>query len=153
MTNIAQMINVLQAMLLTDKEKMVRTPTYHVFRMYAVHQGATMIPIDLSGPEYKMGDAAIPSLNASASRDPEGRLHLSVVNLDPNRTSEISVTISGGSIRGVSGEVLTSTAINAMNTFDSPNTVKPARFSAYRLAGSQLNLSIPSKSVVVLELK
>lgn len=153
MTNIAQMINVLQAMLLTDKEKMVRTPTYHVFRMYAVHQGATMIPIDLSAPEYKMGDASIPSLSASASRDAEGRLHLSVVNLNPNRASEISVTISGGSIRSVTGEILTAAAINAMNTFDGPNTVKPARFNDYRLAGSQLTLRIPSKSVVVLELR
>ena len=111
-----------------------------------------MIPTDLNAPEYKMGDASVPSLSASASRDAGGRVHLSVVNLDPNRASEISVTISGGSIRSVTGEMLTSPAINAMNTFDSPNTVKPARFSDYRLTGSQLNLTIPSKSVVVLEL-
>jgi alpha-N-arabinofuranosidase len=153
MANIAQMINVLQAMLLTDKEKLVRTPTYHVFRMYAVHQGATMIPIDLSAPQYKIDDASVPSLSASASRDAEGRLHLSVVNLDPNRASEISVMISGGSIKSVTGEILTAAAINAMNTFDGPNTVKPSRFSDYKLAGSRLTLRIPAKSVVVLELQ
>lgn len=153
MANIAQMVNVLQAMILTDKEKMVMTPTYHVFRMYRVHQGATLIPVDLSTPEYKLGDASVPSLNVSASRDSEGRLHLSIVNLDPNRPAEITTTLWGGAIKGVTGEILTAPAINSMNTFDSPNTVKPAPFNAYKLAGSQLSLSIPSKSVVVLELK
>ncbi len=153
MTNIAQMINVLQAMLLTDKEKMVRTPTYHVFRMYAVHQGATMIPVDLNAPEYKIGDASVPSLSASASRDEAGRLHLSVVNLDPNRPAEITATLSNAAIKTVTGEVLTAPAINAMNTFERPHTVKPAPFSNHKLEGSQLKLTIPSKSVVVLELK
>ena len=153
MANIAQMVNVLQAMILTDKEKMLLTPTYYVFRMYSVHQGATLIPVDLSAPEYKLGDASVPSLSASASRDTQGRLHLSIVNLDPNQTAEISTTIWGGAIRSVTGEVLTAPAVNAMNTFDSPNAVKPAPFSGFKLDGSRLSLSIPSKSVVVLELR
>ncbi|HEY0367405.1 MAG TPA: alpha-N-arabinofuranosidase [Pyrinomonadaceae bacterium] len=153
MANIAQMVNVLQAMILTDKEKMVVTPTYHVFRMYSVHQGATMIPVDLSAPQYKLGDASVPALSVSASRDSEGRLHLSIVNLDPNQAAEINTTIWGGAIKSVTGEVLTAPAVNAMNTFDNPNTVKPAPFSGYKLEGSQLSLRIPSKSVVVLELR
>ena len=153
MTNIAQMINVLQAMLLTDKEKMVLTPTYHVFRMYNVHQGATMIPIELSAPEYKLGDASVPSLSVSASRDGEGRVHVSVVNLDANRPAEITATLSGGSVKSVTGEVLTASAVNAMNTFDRPNTVKPAPFKDYKLAGAQLSVTIPAKSVVVLDLR
>jgi alpha-L-arabinofuranosidase len=153
MANIAQMVNVLQAMILTDKEKMVLTPTYHVFRMYRVHQGATLIPVDLSAPEYKLGDASVPSLSASASRDSEGRIHLSIVNLDPNQATEITTTIWGGAIKSVTGEVLTAPAVNAMNTFDSPNAIKPAPFNGYKLEGSQLSLRIPSKSVVVLELR
>jgi alpha-N-arabinofuranosidase len=153
MTNIAQMINVLQAMLLTEKEKLVLTPTYHVFRMYRVHQGARMIPIDLSAPEYKIGDKSVPSLSASASRDGEGRLHLSVVNLDPNRAVEITATISGGSIRSATGEVLTASAMNEMNTFARPNIVKPAPFNSYKIEGTKLDLRIPAKSVVVLELR
>ena len=153
MANIAQMVNVLQAMILTDKEKMVLTPTYHVFRMYSVHQGATLIPVDLSAPEYRLADASVPSLSASASRDNQGRVHLSVVNLDPNHTAEITTTIWGGAIKMVTGEVLTAPVVNAMNTFDSPNTVKPAPFNDYKLDGSQLSLRIPSKSVVVLELR
>jgi alpha-L-arabinofuranosidase len=153
MTNIAQMVNVLQAMVLTDKEKMVLTPTYHLFRMYRVHQGATMIPADLKTPEYKLGDASIPSLNVSASRDREGRVHLSIVNLEPTRAAEITATVSGATIRSVSGEVLTAPAMNAMNTFDRPNTVKPAPFNGYKVQGAQLMLNIPAKAVVVLELK
>lgn len=153
MANIAQMVNVLQAMILTDKEKMVRTPTYHIFRMYSVHQGATLIPVDLSAPEYRLGDASVPSLSVSASRDSQGRVHLSIVNLDPNKPADITTTIWGGAIRSVTGEVLTATAVNAMNTFDSPYVVKPELFSGYKPEGSQLNLRIPSKSVVVLELR
>jgi alpha-N-arabinofuranosidase len=153
MTNIAQMINVLQAMILTDKEKIVLTPTYHVFRMYRVHQGATMIPFELNAPEYKLGDASVPSLSATASRDKEGRLHLSVVNLDANRAAEVTATLSGPMLKTVTGEVLTAPAINSMNTFDGPNIVKPTPYRGYKLTGSQLNLTIPSKSVVVLELR
>lgn len=153
MANIAQMVNVLQAMVLTEKEKMVLTPTYHVFRMYRVHQGATMIPVDLKAPEYKLGDASVPSLNISASRDSEGRLHLSVVNLEATRAAEVITTVSGAPIRAVSGEVLTAVTMNAMNTFDRPNTVKPIPFREYKIQGSELILNIPAKSVVVLEIK
>jgi alpha-L-arabinofuranosidase len=153
MANIAQMVNVLQSMILIDKEKMVLTPTYHVFRMYRVHQGATMIPVDLSAPEYKLSDASLPSLSASASRDAEDRLHLSLVNLDPNRAAEINANVWRAAIKTITGEVLTALAMNAMNTFDRPNDVKPAPFNGYKLEGSQLMLTIPAKSIVVLELK
>ncbi len=153
MANIAQMVNVLQAMILTDKQRMARTPTYHVFRMYRAHQGATLIPIDLSAPEYKMAQSSVPSLNASASRDKEGKLHLSIVNLDPNRPAEITTTVAGSTIRSVNGEVLTAPAMNAMNTFDKPDAIKPAPFSGYKLQDSKLTLSVPAKSVVVLELQ
>ena len=153
MANIAQMVNVLQAMVLTAKEKMLLTPTYHVFRMYRVHQGATLVPVELNAPEYKLNDVSVPSLNASASRDSAGRLHLSVVNLDPNRSSEITVTISGGVIKSSTGEILSATAMNAMNTFEAPNSVKVVPFSGYKLSSSQLTMNVPSKSVVVLELK
>jgi len=121
--------------------------------MYKVHQDATLIPIDLSAPEYKMDQTSLPSLSASASRDKEGRLHLSIVNLDPNRPAEVSTTVSGSTVTNISGEILTASMINAMNTFDNPNTIKPAAFSSYKLQGSQLTLNIPAKSVVVLELR
>ncbi len=152
MANIAQMVNVLQAMVLTDKEKMVLTPTYYVFKMYKVHQGATLIPLDLSAPEYKVDQASVPSVNASASRDIDGKLHLSIVNLDPNRSAEIITKVTGATVRTITGEVLTASVVNAMNTFDNPNAIKPAPFSSYKIQDSQVILSIPPKSVVVLEL-
>jgi alpha-N-arabinofuranosidase len=153
MANIAQMVNVLQSMILTDKEGIVLTPTYHVFRMYKVHQGATRIPVELSAPKYTLRGTDIPALSASASRDSAGTLHLSIVNLDPNRPAEISTRISGPQIGTVTGEVLTAPAMNAMNTFDSPHTIQPATFTTYKVAGSQISLNVPAKSVVVLELK
>lgn len=153
MANIAQMVNVLQAVILTDKDRIVLTPTYHVFRMYKVHQGATLIPVELAAPEYRLDQATVLSLNVSASRDADGRLHLSIVNLDPNRTAEVTTSITGSAVKSVAGEVLTAQAMNSLNTFDRTDTVKPARFSGYKLQGSQLALSIPPKSVVVLELK
>lgn len=153
MANIAQIVNVLQAMILTDGEKMLRTPTYHVFKMYAVHQDATLIPVVLSSPQYKFEDKTIPALSASASRDGNGRLHLSIVNLDPNRPAEISTTVTGATIKSVSGEVLTAPAMTGLNTFENPNAIKPAPFNGYRIQNSQLTLTIPSKSVVVLELQ
>lgn len=153
MANIAQMVNVLQAMILTDNEKMVLTPTYYAFKMYKVHQGATSIPVELTAPEYRLDQASVSSLSVSASRDSNGLVHLSLVNLDPNRSSEISTTVAGLSIKNVTGEVLTAPTITVMNTFENPNAIKPTTFSGFKLQGSQLTLSIPAKSVVVLELR
>jgi alpha-L-arabinofuranosidase len=153
MANIAQMVNVLQAMILTDNERIVLTPTYYVFKMYKVHQDATLIRVDLSAPEYKMDQSSLPSLSASASRDKEGKLHLSIVNLDPNRPAEVSTTVSGSTVKNITGEILTASTMNAMNTFDNPNAIKPGAFRSYKLEGSQLTLRLPAKSVVALELR
>ena len=137
MTNIAQMVNVLQAMILTDKEKMVLTPTYYVFKMYKAHQNATSIPVELTAPESKFDQASVPSLNISASRDASGALHLSIVNLDPNKPAEIATTFSGATVKTVTGEVLTDSRMNAMNTFENPSAIKPTSFKDYKLQGSQ----------------
>ncbi len=151
MTNIAQMINVLQAMILTDQEKMLLTPTYHVFEMYKVHQGATLIPTQLTAPEYRFGQASIPSLHASASRDKTGRLHLSIVNLDPNRAAQVTTRMAGATFKNITGRVLTAPAMNTINTFDKPDAVKPVPFTGFMTEGDQIMLTLPSKSVVVLE--
>jgi alpha-N-arabinofuranosidase len=153
MANIAQMVNVLQAMVLTDGEKMVLTPTYYAFKMYKVHQGATLIPVEISAPEYKVEQASVPSVSASASRDKDGKVHLSIVNLDPNRATEITTKVAGPTVRNVTGELLTASTMNAMNTFDNPNGVRPAPFTSYKIQDSQVILTIPPKTVVVLELQ
>jgi alpha-N-arabinofuranosidase len=153
MANIAQMVNVLQSVILTQGDKMVLTPTYHVFEMYKVHQGATSIPVDLTAPEYRLGNASIPSLHASASKDASGRYHLSIVNLDANRGAQVSVSLAGMTASKVSGRVLTAAAMNAINAFDRPPAVAPAPFTAFQVQGSRVTLDLPSKSVVVLELQ
>ena len=81
--NIAQMVNVLQAMILTDKEKMLLTPTYHVFRMYLPFQDATLLPVTVSAAEYQHGDIRLPRVDAIAARDAQGKTWLAVSNLDP----------------------------------------------------------------------
>ena len=150
MTNIAQMVNVLQSVILTNEELMLLTPTYHVFDMYKVHQGAVMVPLELEVPDYVFGASALPVLSASASRDAEGRVHLSLVNLDPHR--EIRVTVPHA-FSAISGAVLTAPMINAMNTFSSPNAVTPIPYRDFDRSQDILVLRVPSKSVVALELQ
>ncbi|NWG13168.1 MAG: alpha-N-arabinofuranosidase [Acidobacteria bacterium] len=150
MANIAQTINVLQAMILTEKEKMILTPTYHVFEMYKVHQGATSVPVELTAPEYRLGDAAVPALHASASRDVSGAIHLSIANLEPNRPAKVAARITGSKAGKIAGRVLTAQAMNAINTFDGPDAVKPAPFQDARIEGDSITLALPAKSVVVL---
>jgi len=152
MANIAQTINVLQAMILTEEEKMILTPTYHVFEMYKVHQGATLLPLDLDCDPYQFGQAAIPAVSASASRDQAGQVHLTLCNLNPQETISLSGQIRGLSASSVSGRILTAAEITAHNTFDQPDTVQPAPFAGASLTQAGLSITLPAKSVVVLSL-
>jgi alpha-N-arabinofuranosidase len=149
MANIAQMVNVLQALILTDKEKMVLTPTYHVFDMYVPFQGATPLAATVSGPEYRHGETFLPSVDVSAARDAAGKLHLSLVNLDPNRPARVETSITGVAAQGASGRVLTGPALDTHNSFDRPNAIEPAPFSG-RVEGGKLVFDLPAKSVAVV---
>ena len=153
MANIAQTVNVLQAVILTNGAKMILTPTYHVFEMYKVHQGATLLPVEMTAPEYVVAQKAVPSLQASASRDSAGRIHLTIANLDPNRGAEVTLAISGAAPATATARVLTAPAITSVNTFDAPEVVKPAPLTAIEKRGDRYALSLPSKSVVVFELR
>jgi alpha-N-arabinofuranosidase len=154
MANIAQTVNVLQAMILTDKEKMLRTPTYWVFEMFKVHQGGTSLPVELTSPDYAFGGQAIPAVSASATRTTDGKtVHLSLVNVNPHQPVTLAVTLTGGSFTAVSGRVLSGAAMQAHNTFAAPDTVKPTPFTGVTLAGGTLSVSLPARSVVVVELR
>jgi alpha-N-arabinofuranosidase len=104
-------------------------------------------------PEYKLGQATVPALHASASREKAGKLHLSIVNLDPNRAAHVSSKIVGASAKSIRGRVLTGPVMNTVNTFDKPDAVRPAPFNGIKVQGDQITLSLPSKSVVVLEIQ
>jgi alpha-N-arabinofuranosidase len=151
MANIAQLINVLQAMILTDKEKMLLTPTYHVFEMYNVHQDAILLPSELASPDYRLGAEAIPALSASASRDNDGKVHISLTNADPHRAANLSCQLDGMTAKSVTGRVLTAPAINSHNTFGAPNAVQPQALDGATVEGGKLSVTLPPKSVVVLE--
>ena len=152
MSNIAQMINVLQSMILTDGPKMVLTPTYHVFAMYSVHQGARLLPTDLIGPAYGFGGQAMPAISASASRDAQGRIHISLCNADPHARIAVACRLSGASPSRIFATVLTADSINAHNTFDRPGEVSPSPFTDFSREGENLTLRLPAKSVTVVEI-
>jgi alpha-N-arabinofuranosidase len=153
MANIAQTINVLQAMILTDKARMLLTPTFHVFEMYSVHQDATLLPSELTCADYKFGSQKIVGLSASASRDKAGKVHITLCNLNPNSSAELKCDLLGAKARSVSGRVLTANEMQAHNTFDAPESIKPAEFKDVKLTGEGLTATLPAKSVVVLEIE
>jgi alpha-N-arabinofuranosidase len=154
MANIAQTVNVLQAMILTDKEKMLRTPTYWVFEMFKVHQGGTFLPVELVSPDYTFGADKIPLVSASATRAADGSaVHLSLANTSPAQAVTLTVKLSGLSPKSATGRVLTAAAMNAHNTFEAPNAVQPAAFGGAALKGDTLEVKLPAKAVVVLALK
>jgi alpha-N-arabinofuranosidase len=153
MANIAQTVNVLQAMILTDKAKMLLTPTFHVFEMYSVHQDATLLPTDLTCEDYHFSQSQIPGLSASASRDQAGRIHLTLCNLNPNGPAEIVCRLQGAAAKSISGRVLTAGEMHAHNTFDAPENVKPREFQDVHLGGDGFAATLPAKAVVVLEIQ
>jgi alpha-N-arabinofuranosidase len=149
MTNIAQMVNVLQAMILTDKTRMVLTPTYHAFKMYVPFQDATSLPVTLdNNTTYSSGSQAVPQVSASAARGKDGKVYLALVNTDPNKATEVTVNVGGAGAAKLNGQVLTAAKMDAHNTFDAPNAVKPAAYSA-QAAGGKLTIALPAKSVLV----
>lgn len=154
MANIAQIINVLQSLILTKDEKMVLTPTYHVFDMYKVHQEATMLPLTVSSPKYSHSLMEVDAVTATASKDAQGTIHVSLANIDLKRPMEITVDLRGASVkRLISGQILTSKNITDYNSFEEPNRIKTEDFKGAQYKNGQLTVNIPAKSVVALELK
>ena len=152
MANIAQMVNVLQAMILTDREKMLLTPTYHVFRMYVPFQDATFVPLTLNAGTWTQGQITLPRVDAIAARDAQGRLLLAVTNVDPERPAQIEIALGGGAVTAATGETLTAPRVDSINTFEAPDTVAPKPLSATLQAG-RLQLRLEPKSVSVLVLQ
>jgi alpha-N-arabinofuranosidase len=153
MANIAQMVNVLQAMVLTENEKMLLTPTYHVFEMFQVHQGARNLAIEVAAEDYLLNKQRLPSLSASASKDSTGKVHLSLVNTLPDRDETVTIEVRGQTVATVAGRILTGPAINAHNTFATPDLVKPSPFQGARIVEGKVRVALPARSVVLLKLE
>jgi alpha-N-arabinofuranosidase len=153
MANLAQTINVLQAVILTKEEKMVLTPTYHVMEMYKVHQDALLLPLTVASNDYVMGDKKIRAVSASASKDKTGIIHISLVNMDASKIQDIRIELGGITATTVSGRILRSEKLQDHNSFDNPQMVKPVAFNNAIMGEDHISLQIPPFSVVVLALK
>ena len=152
MTNIAQMVNVLQAMIQTKDAKMVLTPTYHVYKLYVPFQDAMSLPVTFNAGEYKFGAITLPRVDAIAARAKDGKVWLSLTNLDPNNSADVSANVAGISAARAVGEVLTAEAVDTINTFERPNAVTPSPVSV-SAADGKITLRLPPHSITVVQLE
>ena len=153
MANLAQTINVLQSVILTNQEKLVLTPTYHVMEMYNVHQNAVLIPVSVTSGDYIYEGKKLKAVSASASKDKNGLVHISLVNIDAHNTQNITLDLGTVEAKTVTARILRSEKLQDYNSFNNPTKIKPQTFSDLKLNGSDLQINIPPFSVVVLELK
>ncbi len=154
MANIAQIANVLQSMVLTSGDSMVLTPTYHVFEMYKVHQGATYLPVEIGCDAMDAGDGrTVPVASATASRDAGGIMHVSLSNVDLEQSLEVSLSLGDSGTGAVTGRILTSGCISDHNTFDDPHVVEPRAFDGVREGKDGLVVTLPPMSMVTLEVR
>jgi alpha-N-arabinofuranosidase len=152
MANIAQMINVLQAMILTDKEKMVLTPTYYVFKMYVPFQDATFIPVTFDAGTYVHGDVSLPRIDAIAAKGSDGKLLLEITNLDAENPVAIDADLTGITARLAKAETLSGAAVDSINTFDLPNAVVP-KSATVKVPSGKLSLTVEPRSVTVVSIE
>ncbi len=151
--NIAQMVNVLQAMLLTDGARMVKTPTYWVFDLYKDYQDGTVLPVEVASRWYNKNEWTLRAISASAVRGTDGTVHVALTNVDPNLPTTVSVKLDGVAGAGVTGRILTAATIDAHNTFDAPDVVKPAAFTGATLANGMLTVTMPAKAIVMIDIR
>jgi alpha-N-arabinofuranosidase len=157
MANIAQIVNVLQSMILTDQKgtgHMVLTPTYHVFEMYKGFQEATYLPMDVTVDSMKVRDNRIvPLVNTSAAKQTDGSIIISLSNIDVENAHEMTINLNGYKAKEVAGRILTSKDVTDYNDFENPNKVSPDEFKGAKLKKNVLTVKLPAKSIVVLNVK
>ncbi|MEP6930191.1 MAG: alpha-L-arabinofuranosidase C-terminal domain-containing protein [Flavobacterium sp.] len=151
MANLAQCVNVLQAVILTDKAKMILTPTYHVMQLYSVHQDAKLLPINFNSPAYTFNGETLPAVSASASKDKNGAVHISLVNIDSKNSNKIEIDTKELSVKNFSGKIITSKKLQDYNSFENPDKIVPIAFKDFENKKGKLEITIPPFSVIVLE--
>jgi alpha-N-arabinofuranosidase len=151
MANLAQCVNVLQAVILTDKAKMLLTPTYYVMQLYSVHQDAQQLPIAIKSPLYTYNGESLPALSASASKDKKGLVHISLVNVDAKKGNTVEIDLNELGIKAVSGMIITSPKLQDFNSFDNPTKIQPVAFKGFEIKKGKLTVNVPPFSVIMLE--
>ncbi|HSK69441.1 MAG TPA: alpha-L-arabinofuranosidase C-terminal domain-containing protein [Candidatus Limnocylindria bacterium] len=152
MANIAQTVNVLQAVILTQEDRMVLTPTYHVYDMFTCHHDAALIHTEVQAPEYAYGSESVPGLVVSASRDAAGTVHLTVANPDPANAVDLDVDLGEWPAGRASGDVITAPRMNALNDFGAESQVTVKAFDGITLHENIASLRLPPMSVVAVHL-
>lgn len=153
MANLAQTVNVLQAVILTKDEKMILTPTYHVMKMYNVHQDADHLPVMLKSPKYSFEGKSLDAVSASASKDADGKVHVSLVNIDSKKSQQVTLNVRGVSFKNTKGEVLSSAKLQDHNSFEQPNKIVIKDFKDFKAnKNGEISVTLPPFSVVVLEM-
>ncbi len=154
MANIAQTINVLQAMLLTKEDQLVKTPTFYLFKMYKVHQDATLLPLQISCEDYEFNGDKVPAVTASASNSVNGDINISLANVNPNKDLEVEIDLRGiSNSKEAKGEIITSEKMNDYNDFGKDEKVNIKSFSGFKLSENKLKVKLPAKSIVTINVK
>ncbi len=151
MANLAQTVNVLQAVALTKGPQMILTPTYYVLKMYKEHQDAELIPVELESPDYSLNGKSLPAISVSASRSKDGKVHISLANIDAKKTNSVKIDLSALSLKTITAEILKSDKLQDHNTFENPEKILPAEFKDFEYKKNNLELEIPPFSVIVFE--
>jgi alpha-L-arabinofuranosidase len=149
MANISMMVNVFQAMILTDKNNMLLTPTYHVFDLYQPFQDATPYPTTISDSTFEVTNNSLISVDVSAARGKDGKLYLALVNLDPSRPADVMTTLTGIA----QGRIITAPHMDSHNTFEAPDSVQPAPYAGTTDSRGKIHFLLPEKSVAVVSIQ
>ncbi|MFG6150301.1 alpha-N-arabinofuranosidase [Halobacillus sp. B23F22_1] len=152
MANIAQTINVLQAVILTEGTHMITTPTYHVYEMYKVHQDAEKLAFHLDSPKIGESGIGYDQVSVSASKSVNGKVHISYCNLDYKAGIHLLTEIRGTVPSSVEGRILKTNSRNEMNTFEHPDHVVPREFTNFEQEEDKISINLPPMSVVVMSM-
>ena len=151
MANIAQLVNVLQAVILTEGPKMIKTPTYYVFKMFSSHQDNELLESSIDTETIGLEkEYMVPNLTESVSKDKDGKIHITLTNLSAADSYEIETSLLGNAVKAVKGEIVTG-KITDHNTFDEPDVVKDEDFDAFKFDSDKITFSIPASSVMHIE--
>jgi alpha-N-arabinofuranosidase len=151
MANLAQTVNVLQAVILTEGEKLILTPTYHVLKMYAVHQDAQLIPLKYEAPLFTKNGESLPAISLSASKGKNNKTNISLVNIDDTQSHTIAIELSKLNVKNFKATILTSKSLQDHNDFDNPEVVTPKPFKKIKVKNGAAIIELPPFSVVVVE--
>jgi alpha-N-arabinofuranosidase len=153
MANLAQIVNVLQAVILTEGEKMILTPTYHVFNLYKHHQDAELLESNIETQNIGLEEEfMVPNLHESVSVAKDGKVHITINNLSITEDYEVESSLLDTLVKTARGTILTAD-MKAYNTFEEQNKVTTKEFKEFKIADNKVIFTIPACSVLHLELE